>query len=176
MRYLNKTDAINLVLQEIKEYRKGIELLPQIKEVIIKFDGKVLNKRLQTALQLIDNSICVRNETYSLNIYKWISERSIKSVKSDCWEYISINQIDYLTSYDKDCVKGGIINSKLIIEAMERQIKRQLEYYAQAEEQLTQIDEYIQTKKRLEDDITQYNEKVNYLIKDYFDLAINLRH
>lgn len=51
MYYYDKEKATAAVQAEITNYKKCIAIIEEIKEVVKDFDGKVINKRLQTAIQ-----------------------------------------------------------------------------------------------------------------------------
>ena len=59
MGYTNE-DARKLVELEIQNRKEALKLYPEIIKVVEQFDGKVLNKRLETALKKVNERLCCK--------------------------------------------------------------------------------------------------------------------
>lgn len=92
-----KEDARNLVMLEIENRERALEVYPLIIPVIEKFDGKVMNKRLETALRKVCDDVRIDYNNHlsyiviNLNCY---NNRSCKSVRTDTFGYSCTNYID----------------------------------------------------------------------------------
>ena len=82
MRYVNDETAKKLVELQIKNREYAFSLYDEIIEVLAKFDGKQVTKRIETALRKIDDNIRVENEynSFIIKVGFWGTEkRSIKT-------------------------------------------------------------------------------------------------
>ena len=77
-------DVRNLILLEIKNRKAALELYPKVIEVVQKYDGKVLNKRFDTALKKADGRLSYDRDTVRFTInMSCFDNRFCKSVKVD---------------------------------------------------------------------------------------------
>lgn len=69
--YMSTEDAIKRTLHDIEDMEKVNAALPIIKKVIASFDGKVMNKRLEAALQAADlpGRIFIHDRDNSWEVY-----------------------------------------------------------------------------------------------------------
>lgn len=183
MKYLCKEDATNLVKLEIENYKKALTLYPQIIEVVKSFDGKILNKRFETALKKVDDNLRtdMTYDTLYIKFSAW-NNRSIKSVEERNgyanWLYIEHTDIymnGYLrrVSYNKDdivCTTENRLIASVVIEALEKQeqyIKSKIE---NLEKHIENTDEYKAKLEALRKEIESIGKDIPSEIKAYFDL------
>ena len=85
--YGGNSVALEIAIKQIKLYKDALALCPKVMEVVRKFDGKVANKRLETALEAIDKGLNCRKSTYTdiWEISFYTSDRSL-TVKSESWD------------------------------------------------------------------------------------------
>ena len=113
MKHYCNEDARNLVELEIKNRKEALKLYDGIIEVVNKFDGKVLNKRFDTALKKLDGRLSYNREYSWFEIYMNVFDsRTCKSVKKDSYgysctnyltdSYLKLNTLLYTYSYNKD--------------------------------------------------------------------------
>ena len=76
--YMSTEDAIKRTLHDIEDMEKVNAALPIIKKVIASFDGKVMNKRLEAALQAADlpGRIYIHDRDNSWEVYYYPSKHT----------------------------------------------------------------------------------------------------
>ena len=123
-KYYCNEDALNLVKLEIENRKEALKLYDGIIEVVKKFDGKVLNKRFDTALKNFDGRLSYNREhswfEINMNVF---DNRSCKSIKKDSYgyshtnyisdSYLRLNSMLYTYSYDPD--EKVVLNNERII-------------------------------------------------------------
>ena len=173
MRYnSDKTDrdevAKKLVELEIKNMKEFIDLIPSIEEVLKIFDGKVINKRMETALRnKVSNQITITKDTYfSLsyyysNIYVPIKYKYCKT-KYACVSKLLLN----ITTED----------NKFIYSAFEKELDERKEFMIReikfTEDVLENVDELINEYWELKNKINNFNNKAHEtMVGDYFHIG-----
>lgn len=90
---INEENRINLLLKEVETYRRFAALVPQIMDVIRKFDGKCINKRFETALNEAINGAGFTRETRKYYARSYFSGRSFK-ITITVYDNIYVKQLD----------------------------------------------------------------------------------
>jgi len=178
-----------LVNLQIKAYRDGLSLMDSVEKVIRKFDGKQITKRFDTALKEIDERLSYTMQFNSFDITMYIEDRSISESKQDISGYkygvahylkdskviICGGCIEYGGSPEKSFIIDGKFNAKAAIERLENQKEYLTSYTKEAEEQLESVVTLQKEKENIENSVRKFNDKVNYMIAQYFDLRLNLQ-
>ena len=165
-----------LVKLELSVKERALQLSEKVKQVVAEFDGKQLNKRLQTALQKIDDNLHVHNEYNSFDIqYIDYNNRSIQAINGT--HYIN-NNTAYISATAKQNAYGDSSlsdDNKIIASVVIASIDKQVEYLTseikEAKKQMALVDEYRKNKQRIMEEIEDQN-RINYTIRTYFDLEI----
>lgn len=146
-----------MLTEQIELNREAFKLSEQIKEVITKFDGKVLNKRLQTALKGIDQRILVETQYNSFIIELYVNSmyNGWTSVNI-CHGAISSAYGDGMLTDDKR-IKAEKIN-KQIDENKEYRLK----YHQDMEDNIKRKDKIVKEYNELVKKCKEFNESVNY--------------
>lgn len=188
MTYYTNADAINLVKLEIEARKKVIGIITEAIKVIKKFDGKMFNKRLETALKEIDNGITIKKDWFIssgwINIEWYISNRSVQSTQKDNLGYATTNYIKYNTlslcrvDYDYNNTENsaieatgtgnGKIKADIFIQAL---IKAQSEYakrIKELENSLVKVNEFENRMNKIKKEFELLNEEIPYIMKQYF--------
>lgn len=182
--YYCDEDAKNLVSLEIENRKKALTLYPQIIECVEKFNGKVLNKRFETALRKIDDNLRYDWNGSRFDIEVILNNRCIQSVKADGygyanWNYISglnltLNSVLYTVSYNPDDRKmldeNGRIIAPVIIKALNERKQSIENTIAELEEKLNNVQEYRNKLEALRIEMEKVMSDVPYIIREYFDI------
>lgn len=185
--YVDKNIAMPLARKQIDMYRNVLEVAPRLLEVIRKFDGKVANKRLETAMKEVCTTITCRTSSVlgKWEIEYWENDRSIL-VETTSWDgkfkYNGAHYIKYNTYYlARDMFEnlyGKFTNEdgRWIAENICKQIEhnmRELESnITKFTEELNRIDELEAQKKKLKMKIEEYNNGISWFANAYFDLKV----
>ena len=173
MRHYSHQEAMKLALLEIKANKEALTLFAPVIEVLRKFNGKVANKRLDTALKKIDSGLSFRMR-YSAFCIDWhIKNRHFEDPSKESYSYIHESSISLLHS-GEIINKYGRINADSAIE----QLNKQKDYISQriekAEKQLADIDEKLKQRNELKKQVEEFNKDISYLVDGYFNIRINL--
>lgn len=184
MRHYCNEDARNLVELEIQNRKEALKLYDGIIEVVQKFDGKVLNKRFDTALKKVDERLsCNREYSWfeiNMNVF---DNRSCKSVKKDSYgysctnyitdNYLRLNNLVYTHSYnprDNVMLDNERIISSVLIEALNK-CKEQMENkIKELENSIDKVDEWKNKLKALQIEMEEVMKEVPYIIREYYDI------
>lgn len=170
-------DARNLILLEVKNMKEVLEMYDSIIGIIKKFDGKVLNKRLETALKSVSNSLYVDTK-FSFNIEFYCFDRGCRSANSDSWIYITKNSIVLnnflsLNSSNPNNKNTAVDENNRIIadtiikslnggkEYLERQVDRYTDGLGKVEEWRNRMDKIV-------NDMYELKKEIPSAFRDYF--------
>lgn len=190
MKHYCNEDARNLVEIEIKNRKEALKLYDGIIEVVKKFDGKVLNKRFDTALKKVDGRLSYYREYSWLEIKMNVFDsRSCKSVKKDsygysCTNYISdsylrLNSLLYTYSYNPDekvALNNERIISANIIFALNKGRRQIEETIEELEESISKVDEWKNKLKEIENEMRKTMNEVPYIIREYYDINYHVEN
>jgi len=188
MKYENLSVALELARKQVKLYEDALVLCPKIMEVVKKFDGKVANKRLGTALIEVNRGISCRKASYTeeWEIVFYTSDRSL-NVKSKNWRgvetsntyYIAqselyiANDINYnIEKYGSFTDDNGRWKADNICKQITARMETFKEYIRDFEEEISNVDDMKKEKERIKKEIEAYNKKVSWLGNEYFELKI----
>ena len=190
MKHYCNEDARNLVELEIQNRKEALKLYDGIIEVVEKFNGKVLNKRFETALKKFDERLSCNRE------YSWFEinmsvfdNRCCKSVKKDsygysCTNYISsnylrLNNLVYTytnNSKDKAMLENERIVASVLIEALNNGKKQMEDKIVELENSLEKVDEWKEKLKALENEMKKVMSEVPYIIREYYDINYHVEN
>lgn len=146
----------NAVKALIDCYRGAAALYPQIKKVVQEFDGKVFNKRLQTALQDGTGArVFVENRPNMIDVH-------IYGPNSN-WITLGILQKD-------DMPDGKRINAEKLIVSLTDHRNALLQTAARYEQQIEQIDQVKEQLKQIEKQLKAVLEPYDYTIRDIYGI------
>lgn len=181
-KYYCNQDAENLVKLEIKNRKEALKLYDGIIETAVKFDGKILNKRFETALKKVDERLsCERNYSwFEINFCDW-DNRSCQSVKKDSLGYshtlylsnfeLRLNSYlqTYSTSGESFLNEERIIASVLIesLKSGKEKIEKDIE---RLENSIDKVDAWKEKLKELKIEMEKTMEEIPYIIRDYYDI------
>lgn len=188
MYFNDKELAMKQVKLEIANREYVLTLIDDVIEVVKKFDGKVINKRLDTALQhgIEQNpnfqkftTCCYRNEYSSFQIGICVPTRCVSIPMSGGgrkWEYLYDNQIIVCWVDNDNAIINGRIVSKHIIEALNKKRKEIEQYISDNKIALTKIDEWQKRWREIDSQITSLQKEIPYDVKRYFGMRFDLRN
>ena len=184
MKHYCNEDARNLVELEIQNRKEALKLYDGIIEVVKKFDGKVLNKRFDTALKQFDGRLSYNREHSCFEIKMNVFDnRSCKSVKKDTYgysctnyitdSYLRLNNLVYTHSYNaKDVVMldNERIISSVLIEALNKGKEQMKNNIKELENSIDKVDEWKNKLKALQIEMEEVMKEVPYIIREYYDI------
>lgn len=186
---VNKENAIKLLELEISNMEYAIELAEKIKPIVEKFNGKVLNKRLETALREVDKHIDMNNG-HRFEICYYCENCRITFNKEDMYnsrtEYVKQRELyltDYLTtntdrkSEENKCVVDE--NNRIKADVIIKGIERKQEYYRKEIDKikngLPKVDEYKQRIETIKNELEELQQEIPFWIKAYFELHYTIK-
>jgi len=168
---------MKLIQKEIKAKRDFANVAEKLCEVVQKFNGKVFNKRLETAMREV-YPIKIEQEYFwkSISITGYIEDRMVQSDDVDKFGY-------HNTAYIKDChIYVGIIrdayddDKRIVADNICEKIRSTAEYERKMadkiEEQIARIDEIKADCKRIREERNRFNHEVASQIIQYFNLEV----
>lgn len=176
-----KASAKAAVELELKNRRQVLNLYDKVIEVVKKFDGKVINKRFETALRNIDDSLRVKRSGTRIDISFYCKNRYAGG-RYLLWDYISLN--NYMNTSPTDrryCVvdydgNGNCrINAeKMIIHLLVR--KNDIaDEIKQIEEHHVKIAEYEKELEELKTKIESVSGQIPFLLREYYGLRYDVK-
>lgn len=170
--------ARKLVQKEIEVKEDFVRKVPEMIEVVRKFDGKVLNKRLETALRNVYHVTLKHDDIFGWwELIGYADDRMVREDTENSWgghncAYIKDDRF-YIATCKKDLTdeNGRLIADKLI-EYIEDEAKREQTYANQLRNQLANIDELKAECARINRMKNDFVWKVNSQIKEYFSLEV----
>src|SRR5574344_2004139 len=87
--YINVDTVKKLLELDAKNIHLALEVIPKVKDILKKFDGKKITKRIQTALDVLDCdefhiSTELRNDRWNIEIYMHHRNVCSKPDKNGC--------------------------------------------------------------------------------------------
>ena len=178
----NKPLAAKLTEKQIEVYSNLLSLVPAIEEVFRRFDGKVVNKRISTALQSVARGVCFYKSSYSdhweLTAEEW-DNRYVPG-EPDALGYCSTHYVKDAKLYLANDGQGESFidgEGRLCAEKAIAAIEKNRAYYQRKietmREQLSHIDSIIGKYKELLAAKKEFNDNLDYSIRDYFGLKLD---
>ncbi len=127
------TQAKDLLLERADDLQKVLDLVPEIIKVIKKFDGKVINKRLDTALKQVDPNLSAGQEWNSFIIDLRFSQSKLQGYRR-----VTIAHAGLSSAYGDGGIRGD--NNTLKADALISDIEKTLEY---AQKRIDKINKHL---------------------------------
>lgn len=168
-----------LVELELKNRKYILSLFDSIIETLSKFDGKQVNKRIDTALKKIDKNLSFTMEYNSFIIKLWYEDRSITKINGDeigNTYYLKDNYETIVHCCIHSSYSDGVVNDdgRLIFEYLKEQLLKNKGYIEQSifeiKSQLSKVDDIISEYKELIDKCNKFNDKINWCIATYYNI------
>lgn len=160
MYYYKKEDQDAAARAYIKAYRDAAALYPKIKKVVLSFDKKVFNKRLETALQEGTGArVFVENRPNLIDIHVYGPHSN--------WITLAILQKD-------DFVDGKRINAEKLVESLTDHRNTLLKTAARYEKQIEEIDQVKEQIKQIKHLLCNVLEPYDYTMRDIYGINAKL--
>lgn len=188
---MNMETRIAILNKELEVYNNFINLIPTIYKVIHGFDGKVINKKFEKALDEAVKGNGNKREYYASTEYRYggnffikihCYDDSIKEVGDDR-EYPSwykVSNSDYYFCFPKDnfiITDSG--NYRVIADKMRETIVKEIpklhDDIETIENGIKQADEMIAEAKRIKAELEAFNNKYDYNIRNVMGVVFDLR-
>jgi hypothetical protein len=171
-----KTETAKRLLElEIKNLHYAIETANKIMPIVEKFNGKQPNKRLDTALKQIDKGLSFETRYNSFIISLFLTDRHVPDGE---------NHIAYVAEHSKNLIhdsiqsvygKGGacqegVIRSDILKEDLIAFIDHSKELIGKFKIESNSLDELIKEHEAIKETISQYENKISYLTRNYLSL------
>ena len=170
--------ARKLVLKEAEVKEDFVKKCPAMIEIVRKFDGKVLNKRLETALREVYHITLKKEDIFGWwEFLGYVDDRMVQEDAENDWGGHSVAYIKddkfYIATCAKDIVDddGRLIADKLI-EYIEDEAKRQTNYANQLRSQLDRIEELKAECQRIRKMRDEFTHNTNSMVREYFGLEV----
>lgn len=184
MSYYNNEDARNLVLLDIENMKNALEVYDLIIPVVKRFDGKILNRRLETTLKEVCSKISVDGvcDGFRIEYCDW-NNRSVQSVNADTYGYATTNYTKFerivlstylcKKSYQKDDPRlmvdeNGRIIADRILEALEAGKKILEAKIKRLEESLDRVEEWQKRMQDIKNQLDELNAEIPAEFTEYF--------
>ena len=160
---------------QIEFYEKALALIPKILAILPKFDGKMVNKRLDSALKQIDSALSCTKNTYCghYEIKLYAADRYVLAGGS-C-RYIRDDVLWLSTSNDRVyhwIDDEGRLSANALIAGLQARQTALAQNVAAMRQQLADIDRIIARHKKLMEEKDRFRAETNPLLMDYFKLAV----
>lgn len=140
----------------IKDYRDAAALYPVIKKVVLSFDQKVFNKRLEKAIQdETGKRIYIDNRPGFIDIHLFGHHN----------EWITIGRLD-----KSDFIDGKRIDAEKLIKSLTDQRAYLLKKAALYEQQMNDIDQVKEQLNQIKKQIDAILEPYDYTIRDIYGI------
>ena len=181
--YYNNEDSRNLIRLEIENRKEALKLYTEVIELVKKYDGKVLNKRFETALKKIDERLSYDRQynSFYIEMSCW-NNRSCKSTKTDSYGYSSTLYIStdcirlntYIQTYSHGNEPCMLCEERIIAEPIVEVLNKGKagieKTIADLENSIDKAQEYKEKCEALKKQMEEITKEIPYLIKEYFDI------
>lgn len=165
MSYKTTEQKVKELKEHIDLWREAVEIIPSIKQVIQKFDGKVINKRLAEAIENITNKrVCASTNGHFIDI-------TLKSVNSySIFVTIMCSNLpkEYLTD-------GKRINAELINARLDETSNIFTKKATNAAIGLSQLEIYQAEIEKLKAYADYINNLIPFEIQAYLEMHVTIR-
>ena len=185
--YGGNSIALEVAIKQIKLYKDSLALCEKVMEVVKKFDGKVANKRLETALEAVDKGLRCHKSSYTdiWEIVFYTSDRCV-NVKRKSWDGKREDWCAYYIKQPEDYIARDMFenlygkftdeNGRWVAENICKQIEAHMRYLegdiASYEAELKNVDELEAEKKRITKLVEMHNKEITWIGNEYFNLKI----
>ena len=182
--YYCNEDARNLVQLEIDNRKAALSLYDEVIKLVRQFDGKVLNKRFDTALKKIDSRLSYDRSHNSFYIEMSVFDnRHCKSVKTDSFGYastiyITTNRVrlnTYIQTYaygknELSMLYDERIVADVLIEALNKGRANIENEIRKLEESESKIEAWKEKCEALKKEMEETMKEIPYLVREYYDI------
>lgn len=177
MAYYNDMDATKLLDLEIEARQKILSLYGEIIRTVQSFDGKVLNKRLETALKKIDRNITLYTEYGICSIRYYTRDFTAKQSNS---EYGTLYLADnYITMCHCGSASATDSDRRILATPIVDSLYRYMEIIEKSVDDIQQkrdsVSEYRNRLSDIERSLKELQDEIPSTIKHYFGLNRYLR-
>lgn len=170
--------ARKLIEKEIEVKEDFVQKAPAMIEIVKKFDGKVLNKRLETALRDVYYVTLKKEEVFDWwELIGYAQDRMVQEDEADKYGHRQVAYIKddrfYIATCKKDLTDDdGRLIADNLVKYIEDEAEWQKTYANQLRNQLANIDELKAECARIRRAKSDFTWKVNGQIREYFGLEV----
>lgn len=176
-------DATNLILLEIENKKRALETCDLIIPVIKKFNGKVLNKRLETALKNVCSNLWIESYCgFFIINFSCFDNRMCYSSKIDEYgrrnclysnlDVIRLNTCLHVYNRNKEDISvtdtNNRIKANILIESLECGKKQLEDEIKKNNDALNKVDEWQSRMKKIIKDMQELRSEIPYAFQEYF--------
>jgi len=173
MYYCDRSDSDRLIKLEIENMEMALSLFDLAADVVRSFNGKVLNKRLDSALREANKDLrYTRDSSDYLNIeYSCFDNRSIQT--NSCTVYIRTDDIKLSRlAIEKAVNDDNRIVAENIIADMENKKNNIIERINEYKTGLLKVDEWKNRCEKIGNEMDELSKEIPSVFKDYYNLSI----
>ena len=172
MKDVNKRE---LIKKQLKGYQEALKLIPAIKEIAKKYEGKKMSKRFDTALKKVNDNLSFNEDYNSFRVKYYNRDRSISTDTHT--EYIKEDVVDLVfgcikSSYNDGICQKDVFNYETFVNAIDGRAERLQKYISETNDQLGSLEQLQKEKAEIEKLKNEYNDKINFILDGYYCLRI----
>jgi len=151
--------------QEIKAINAIMLIIDKIKEVTLKFDKKVINKKFFTAIQ----EICTKEYHCNINFYQYKKQ----TLNFEIFLHNVSRQRNYYSNEIlATCLDEKRLNAENALEEFEREKQALITIKQRFENDLSKLDELAEEYMKIYDMIDQFNKKTTSVFREQLNFKI----
>ena len=167
---------LQLLEVELLNMKKAVKYCDEIKKLIPKFEGKVINKRFDTALKEIDHNLSFSQQFNSFQIELYKEPRSIDG--GNGWNYVKNHSLSIIhaslqSSMQDGICQNGTLNGTNLIKYLDQNKEYWQLTIKAISAQIKTIDKIIARRDKIQAEKEIFRNEINFYIRDYFDLKIS---
>ncbi|MBR4021789.1 MAG: hypothetical protein IKI94_04215 [Ruminococcus sp.] len=177
MAHYYREDAVNLIPLEIAAREEVISVMGEVARLVQEFDGKILNKRLDTALKKISPHLYLDTSYNSFIIRYSVRHFSTKMAHSEYGVvrlYDDNKVICHCCKYsagDDSCVSSeNRIIAAPIVATINKNAAYMDEGIIEIQTKISEIERYCESITKIEEELRSLQNEIPFAIKEYFDL------
>lgn len=182
--FKNEMTAERVTKLHIEKLRQAARLCDDVIEIVKRFDGKVLNVKLEKTLEKeTGEHISVGYNGIMAHYYRdfhmewWMRERCVPDGDgSGCVTYINPHSFQLCSIYDCTEENSPVIDKRIVAANLIPSIKKQNESLlidaGKIEDGLKHIAEWKQRTKELTERVNKLHDEIPYEIKEYYGMDI----
>jgi hypothetical protein len=172
---MKKEISLQLLNLEIVNMKKAVAVIGEIIKIIPKFEGKKPTKHLDTALKTIDKNLNFHTEYNSFVIKLHKENRMINTGDNVFYtleNYVNIFFGSIQSSSGNGICQNGVIDSKLLITALSKQIEYYNKLIIQLTNEISKHESIIQKYNEIKQAMESFNNSISFYTREYFSLKL----
>lgn len=170
-----KINTLKLIRLEMENRQEAIELCPDIIAIIPKFNGKMMNKRFDTALKTINKGLSFDTHFNSFIIKYYPKTRHIADGEHALYvkeSNVSIVHASIQSAYGDGILQRGTLEGETLKKRIESFKTESEEYLKKLGVNITNINAMFEEYELINNRKDDFNKKWEYSFREYFKLKV----